>query len=234
HKRINVSTIQPINYSTHPPLLLLLACLLLSFAASAQSLAQRKAAERYEIDAKRMGVDVNSDDALPRSREFKRIDSTYYVGWMFEGAYKYNHAADYLGFKNASAPLERALSLMERDYKIELSTRPSDLMTYFRVYKFHLAYTLAAYYLMSCYSNTDEPEKVMQLLRRVVKWNFQRDFYMDAYNYLGWTVHRNRFYTSAKYPFLKNSIDENERLANRYLDSGMRKIKRDLPMNSKI
>lgn len=36
---------------------------------------------------------------------------------------------------------------------------------------------------------------------------------MDTYNYLAWTVHRNRFYTKAKYSFLKNSIDENERLA---------------------
>ena len=217
----------------YSPLLIALL-LFLSATATAQSLASRKAAQRYEIDAKRMGVDVNSDDALPRSREFKRIDSTYYVGWLFEGAYKHNHAADYLGFKNASVPLERAINLMERDYRKELGTRTSDLMTYFQVYKFHLDYTMTAYYLMTCYSNMEEPDKVFDLLRRVVRWNFQRDYYMDAYNYLGWTVHRNRFFTSARYPFLKNSIDENERLANKYLDSGMRKIYRDMSMNSKI
>src|SRR6476620_3081343 len=57
---------------------------------------------RYEVDAKRSGTNMNSDDALPRSREFLRIDSTYYVGWMYEGAYKYNHAADFVGFKNAT------------------------------------------------------------------------------------------------------------------------------------
>ncbi|RYZ21816.1 MAG: hypothetical protein EOP49_46835, partial [Sphingobacteriales bacterium] len=39
--------------------------------------------KRYEVDAKRTGTDVNSNDALPRSREFIRIDSTYYVGWMY-------------------------------------------------------------------------------------------------------------------------------------------------------
>ena len=50
----------------------------------------QKCTVRYEIDAKRMGVDPSSEDALPRSREFKRIDSTYYVGWIFEGVYKYN------------------------------------------------------------------------------------------------------------------------------------------------
>ncbi|RYZ56064.1 MAG: hypothetical protein EOP49_01400 [Sphingobacteriales bacterium] len=202
--------------------------------AFAQSLATQKAAKRYEVDAKRMGVDVNSEDALPRSREFKRIDSTYYVGWMFEGAYKYNHAADYLGFKNAAIPLEQALRLMERDYRKELGTRTSDLMAYFQVFKYHLDYTLTAYYLMTCYSNMEETEKVYALLRRVVRWNFQRDFYMDAYNYLGWTTHRNRFYTSSKYPFLLNSIDANERLAQRYLDSGMRRINRNMALNGKI
>src|ERR1043165_6494295 len=128
---------------------------------------------RYEIDAKRMGVDPNSEDALPRSREFKRIDSTYYVGWFFEGAYKYNHAADYLGFKNASVPLERALRLMERDYRRSLTTRTSDIMSYITAYKFQIDYTMIAYYLMNCYSNMEDPQKVYDLLRRVVRLNFQ-------------------------------------------------------------
>ncbi|MDR3678824.1 MAG: hypothetical protein P4L41_02585 [Flavipsychrobacter sp.] len=193
-----------------------------------------KIAARSEIDAKRMGVNVNSEDALPRSREFLRVDSTYYVGWLYEGAYKYNHAADYLGFKNASVPLEHALRLLERDYKKQLATRTDNLMLYYPAYKFDIDYTLTALYLMNCYSNMDEAEKVYLLLRRVLHWNFQRDFYMDAYNYLGWTVHRNRFYTSAKYPFLKNSIKENEALANRMLDSGLHKIKRDKVTNAHI
>jgi hypothetical protein len=189
---------------------------------------------RYEVDAKRTGTDPNSNDALPRSREFKRIDSSYYVGWMYEGFYKYNHAADYPGFRNAAAPLEQTLRLMERDYRKELATRTSDLISYFPVYKFQMDYTLTAYYLMNCYSNMDEPDRIFALLRRTLSLNFQRDYYMDAYNYLGWTVHRNRFYTSAKYPFLKNSIDENEQLAHRYLDSGMRRINRNMALNSLI
>src|SRR6476619_1527189 len=45
-----------------------------------------KIGERYyNIDAKRAGSNIFSEDALPRSREFKRIDSTYYVGWLYEG-----------------------------------------------------------------------------------------------------------------------------------------------------
>jgi hypothetical protein len=193
-----------------------------------------KIVQRETIDAKRMGEDVNGEDALPRSREFIRTDSTYYVGWLFEGTYKYNHAADYVGFKNASVPLERARTLLERDYRKALATRTDNVLVYFPVYKFQIDYTMIAYYLMNCYSNMEEPDKVYTLLRRVLKWNFQRDYYMDAYNYLGWTVHRNRFYTSGKYSFLKNSIDDNERLANKYLDMGLRKIEHDKPLNAHI
>lgn len=200
----------------------------------AQSLAERKAAKRYEIEAKRIGSDINSEDALPRSREFKRIDSTYYVGWMYEGVYKYNHAADYIGYKNASVPLERALRVMERDYRKELATRTSDLMTYYPAYRFHLDYTMIALYLKNCYENMEQTNETYALLRRVLKWRFQRDYYMDAYNYLGWIVHRNRYYTSEKYHFLKSSIDENEELANRYLDSGLRRIQKDRWVNRQI
>ncbi len=202
--------------------------------AIAQSLAERKAAKRYEIEAKRIGSDINSEDALPRSREFKRIDSTYYVGWMYEGVYKYNHAADYIGYKNASVPLERALRLMERDYRRELATRTSDLMKYYPVYRFHLDYTMIALYLKNCYENMEATEQTYSLLRRVLKWRFQRDYYMDVYNYLGWIVHRNRYYTSEKYPFLKNSIEENEALANKYLDSGLRRIQVNKWVNREI
>src|ERR1044072_891477 len=91
-------------------------------------------APRYEVDAKRSGTNMNSDDALPRSREFIRIDSSYYVGWLYEGAYRHNHAADYLGYKNATVPLERALRLMERDYRTELSSRTHDVMTLIRAF----------------------------------------------------------------------------------------------------
>lgn len=211
------------------------ACILISFAADAQPMMHRKnPAQRYEIDAKRMGTDMLSADALPRSREFKRIDSSYYVGWMYEGAYKHEHAADYVGYKNAAVPLEKALLLMEKDYKKELATRSPDVAVYVYAYRYQIDYTTIAYYLMDCYANIEDPVKVYNLLRRVLKWNFQRDYFMDAYNYLGWTVHRNRFYTSDKYFFLKNSIEENERLANRYLDSGLRRININRHINSQI
>lgn len=192
----------------------------------------RNQQKRYEIDAKRVGTDINSDDALPRSREFIRTDSSYYVGWMYEGIYKVNHAADYLGYKNAAVPLKKALYQLERDYARLLRTRSSDLMTYYPAYRFQIDYSVIAYNLMDCYQNTDQPQDAYDVIRRAIRWNFQNEGFMQAYNYLAWTVHRNRFYTSAKYPFLKNSIAANEKLAHSYLDSAMRKIRMDRALNA--
>ncbi len=188
----------------------------------------------FNLDQKRKTSDIFSEDALPRSREFKRIDSTYYVGWMYEGVYKFNHAEDYLGFKNAIYPLEHALALTEHDYSRALATRTSDVATYIPVYKIQIDYTVIANCLMNCYSNTDQPDRVFKLLRRALHWNFQNQYSMDAYNYMAWTVHRNRFYTHAQYDFLRNSIDENEKLASLYLDSSMRMIQRNKPLNEKF
>ncbi len=194
-----------------------------------------KVLQRYfTIDQKRNNQDIYTEEALPRSREFKRIDSTYYVGWMFEGTYKYNHSEDYIGFKNAIYPLSRAMDLIEHDYAKALSTRTGNVMVNYPIQIIQIDYTMVANFLMSCYSNTDQPDKVYQLLRRTLKWNLQFDYYMDSYNYLAWTVHRNRFYTHDKYNFLANSIDENEALANRYLDTAMRRIYRNKKMDDSL
>lgn len=209
-----------------------LLLLLLVNSSSAQSKAKQKAAQRYEIEAKRMGVDAGSEDALPRSREFLRIDSTYYVGWFFEGFYKLNHAADYIGFKNAIPPLERALNLIERDYAKELSTKTNIVQNFIPVYNFQLDYSRIGGALRECYANTEQPEKVVALMHRALKWHFQRDLYLDAYNVLSWTVHRYRFYTKKQYSFLGNSIAENEALAMRYLDSSMRNIEKNKKYNN--
>lgn len=191
-------------------------------------------AARANIDAKRSIENIYSEDALPRSREFKRTDSTYYVGWMFEGIYKYTHAADYTGFRNATAALEKALTLLERDYKKQLYTRSDNIMVLLPAYNFQIDYTTIANALVHSYGNTDQPEKIIPVLRRAIRYNFQREYYLDPYNMLAWTVHRNRFYTHQKYSFLRNSIDENELLANKYLDSGLHAIEKNRAINANL
>ena len=194
-----------------------------------------KMSERYfNIDAKRTLDNIMAEDALPHSREFKRIDSTYYVGWLFEGVYKYNHAEDYLGFKNAIVPLERTLNLIEHDYSKALATRTDQPIVYYPIRMIRIDYQMAVNFLMQCYANTDQPMKVYELMRRVQRWKFQINYFDNPYNTLGWTVHRNRVYTSAKYPFLKNSIAANEKLANSYLDSALATINHNSALNKPL
>lgn len=187
----------------------------------------------FDIDAKRE-IGISAEDRLPRSREFKRIDSTYYVGWMIEGEYKFDHAADYLGFRNTAIPLEKALRLCEHDYAKALATRTNEILVLYPKLTIMTDYTRIAYYLMTCYANTEQVEKVYALLRRTLKWKFQAAYYMDTYNYLAWTIHRYRFYTKDKYYFLGNSIDENERLANRYLDTSLMLTAKNAALNKPL
>lgn len=210
--------------------IILIVCLL----APLLSIAKTKSEKRYEIDAKRIGIEYSSENALVRSREFKRIDSSYYVGWMFEGTYRYERAADYLGFKLAAEQLQKSIDLLYRDFKKEITTRTSDIMTFYPMYELHRDFDYIAYTLMNAYSNMERPDLVWQHLRFCQKVNLQDEQYSDTYNYLAWTVHRNRFYTSSKFSFLKNSIEENEIYAEELLDSAVWKIRQDAKLNDQL
>lgn len=198
------------------------------------SAAPKLTEQRYEIDAKRIGVYYNSENAMARAREFKRIDSTYYVGWMYEGSYRYERAADYRGFKLAAEQLQQALDLLYKDYKKEITTRTSNYEIYYKYYQLRTDYDYSVYLLMNCYSNMDRPDLVWNHLQWSKKINHQHEIYADTYCHLAWTVHRNRFYTSKKYSFLKNSIEQNEQYANRLLDTAELKLKSDALLNNKM
>ena len=183
---------------------------LLFIFISKTSFTQNRAA-RYEIDAKRIGVNFYDKDALPRSREFIRLDSTYYVGWYYEGMFKFDRAADYLGYKNCIASLKKAFFLFERNYKNDLKK----VLTPGR-YSFAQADIMQlSNALYDSYSNVEEPDSAVWILDRVQSWNTGNDF-MEYNIKAAWTIHRNRFYLH-KYSFLKNSVLENEQLALNHL-----------------
>lgn len=214
--------------------ILCFSLLVVIFGYAQEVFSQSRESLRYEIDAKRGGMTYTSKDALPRGREFKRLDSTYYVGWMFEGTYKFEHAADFIGFRMAAEQLEKASVLLEKDFKTQIRARTSDALTYIKNMQYHRDWDYIAYCLMQCYSNMEMPDKVWSSLLRCKKNDLQDEIYLDTYCYLAWTVHRNRFYTSSKYSFLRNSIEENEKYANKLLDSCALKIKRDAQLNKTI
>jgi hypothetical protein len=191
---------------------------------------QSLSAARYEINAKRIGVYPTSKDALPRSREFIRLDSTYYVGWMFEGLYKYERSSDYVGYKQAIVPLNKALNLLEKDYGDKLKTIFSSITSFQNYNSLFNDYYEIVSNLKLCYNNVEMPDSTMKLLDKIDSYNFQRDFFnIDCDR--SWTYHRNRFYTSEKYNFLGNSIEENEALSFKACYNQIARIKKNKSIN---
>ncbi len=184
---------------------------LLLFSAFTSALAQNPAA-RFEIDAKRKGVQPTDKDALPRGREFIRLDSTYYVGWMYTGMYKNERAADYAGYRQSVPDLLKAFKLLEKDYSgilVNLFNSPQFFVQNNARFGDYL--TIASK-LRDTYESIDVPDSVMWVLDRVAKKNFRRDF-LGVPQMKAWTIHRNRFFTSKDHKWLGNSVEENEKLA---------------------
>lgn len=199
-------------------LLLIINCSFLIITAHAQN-----DAARYEIDAKRVGVSPVDKDALPRSREFLRLDSTYYVGWMYEGLYKFDRSADYLGYRNAIPPLRKAFLLMQKDFGSMLGSlfEPANLtQPNFARYGDFRQITEA---LRQCYDNIEMPDSVIWVANSFDKFKFHIDE-IGVNTIKAWTFHRNRFFTSEKYAFLKNTVEENEKMALAYCYKDLARI----------
>ncbi len=198
--------------------------------ASLIALAQSGA--RKQIDSERQGGSFMDEKTYEKARSFIRKDSTYYVGYLLEGAYLFFRANDELGFNKASIPLQKALDKIEHDFDPFLRMRTNNFEDYNANYRYHFDYGLITYYLSRCYQNVENEEKAMEVLRHIRDRNFQVEINSDSYNTMAWLYHRNRVFTSSRFPFLKNSVKENVEAANRCLDSAIQKIKNDFPLNN--
>ncbi len=192
----------------------------------------QKSAIRKQIDSEREGGSFLDDKNFQKARSFIRRDSTYYVGYLLEGAYLFFRANDELGFNKAIAPLTKALKRIEHDYDPMLRVRTNNFAVYNTNYRYHFDYGLIAYFLSRCYQNVEQQDKAMEVVRHVRDRNFQVETSLDSYNTMAWIYHRNRMYTSKRFPFLKNTVQENVAAANRCLDSALRKIKKDVSVNN--
>jgi len=219
-------------------LILIINCsLLIINYSSAQKLSfstHENAAARYEIDAKRVGVSPVSKDALPRSREFIRLDSTYYVGWLYEGMYKYDRSADYLGYKNAIIPLQKAFDLLDKDYSKTFHTLYNNVNTLIENFPRYQDLYMVFSALKECYDNVEMPGKGMQLIDRIQSYNFKNDYGFELCYQRSWIYHRNRFFTSKDYSFLKNSVEENEKMSFQWCYNGLAYIKKYAADNDAI
>jgi hypothetical protein len=206
---------------------LLIPLLLFSFKIS---FAQGNPTARYEIDAKRPGVNPLDKDALPRSREFIRLDSTYYVGYMFEGIYKSDKSSDFTGFKYAIPSLRKAFVLLQKDYGTNLKVIFNSPQQYMQSMNKYIDFLQISNTLRECYDNIEMPDSVMWVLNNVAAYNFPKD-HLGVNTIKAWTYHRNRFFTSEKFPFLKNSVEENEKEAFNYCYYALNRIQKNRPKN---
>jgi hypothetical protein len=210
--------------------------LLFLYAATAD--AQVNSVKRYEIDLRREEMNIAGAGILPnevmlRAREFIRKDPSYYVGHMFEGFYRYDRSGDVAGYVQAAKPLKQALELFEKDYAVALRDAYSSEETY-EEYKDRVSdYIYITEKLMDCYSNIERPDSVIWLLNRYKSWKFRHDE-LGADNYIAWTYHRNRFYTSEKFDFLYNSVEENEMAALHFLKQNLETIDKNARINESI
>ncbi len=198
---------------------------ILALNASAQN------SVRQQIDSERDGSFLD-DKTYQKARGFIRRDSTYYLGYLLEGAYLFFRANDELGFQKAIQPLQKALDKIEYDYDPLLKIRTNNYAVYSANYRYQFDYGLITYFLSRCYQNVEQQDKAMVVLNHIRDRNFQVEINMDSYNTMAWIFHRNRVYTSKQFPFLKNSVKENVTAANRYLDSALWKIRNDVPVNN--
>lgn len=205
--------------------LFLLAGIVLPLFASAQN------DIRSKIDAERRYLSFLDDTTLYKSREFIREDSTFYIGYMYLGAYQFYRADDEMGFSQVIVPLSNAMRLIEKDYDTQLRTRSNDFFTYMRASEYQNDYTYIAYWLEQAYQNIEKPDKAFEVLQHVRDRNLQYEQVLETYNVMAWIYHRNRMYTSSNFKFLKNSVQQNDSMAFRYLDSALLKIQNDAPLN---
>lgn len=187
--------------------------------------------DRRWIDLDRRNIPFASQQALEKSREYIRKDSTYYIGYMYWGAYLFNRANDEQGFRLAAVMLQKAFNLIERDYDKQLRTRSNDLLTYLSVNMVQNDYCYIANWLEGSYQNIEEADKAFEVVTHVKDHDLQYEGAMDSWNTLAWIYHRNRMYTSEKFPFLKNSVRENDSMAYACLDSAIAKTQLDNEMN---
>ncbi|HSK14286.1 MAG TPA: hypothetical protein VK907_13790, partial [Phnomibacter sp.] len=188
------------------------------------------ASARYEINAKRAGLIFTDRDALPRGREFVRLDSTYYVGWMFQGLFLQDRSADAAGYQRAMPYIRSAFLLLEKDFSAALKQVYNSTDQYVQYNRVYTDYINIARSLRECYEYLDMPDSAMWVLGHVEEKQFKRDEF-GLYGSKAWIIHRNRFYTDGRYSFLKSTVPENAKLALQACYDGFSNIRRNETQN---
>jgi len=205
-----------------------ISLLLLSFfcLVTTTTFAQRQAIDRLAYEA---NVDLYDPgpEVLTLGRRFIRMDSTYYLGYFYEGCYRFNRAADTRGFRGAIKPLRKALELMIKDYDWRL-VRYTNRRLMFDAWSLHQQYCQLISYLERSYQNIEEPAEAVELLHQLKDRKLVAEFWGNPYSDLSWIYMRNRMHYE-KFDFLESSIEANVKKADLFLDSIWAVNERNVP-----
>ncbi|MDQ3111000.1 MAG: hypothetical protein M3R17_13990 [Bacteroidota bacterium] len=189
---------------------------------------------RELINAERRYQSYEDEKTFQKAKGWIRADTTYYVGYMYQGAFSFYRANDEHGFSQTIVPLEKAMQLIESEFDKELRTRTNDIFTYIRVSTLQNDYCEIAYWLQQSYQNIENPAKAFEVVSHVNERKLQMEQGIESYNTMGWIFHRNRVYSpkdGPQYAFLKNSVQDNDSMAYKYLDSALLKHRIDAELN---
>ncbi|RMI19697.1 MAG: hypothetical protein D6681_02765, partial [Calditrichaeota bacterium] len=185
---------------------------------------------RAIIDSLRWGFDYKSAEAYRRAKQAQHLDSTYYVGYLIEAFHFFERAEEQSGLRKAVEPLQKALARFEKEFGYCLNKRytlEDIFMGAWREMLRQLDYLTLASTLIDCYFSLEMPDSAYSALMRLKNADLAIDF--RSYQGLAWLYFRSRIYTSKRYPFLKDSIEENIRMAFRYADSLEWKYRQEVP-----
>ncbi|MEP7319329.1 MAG: hypothetical protein ABI921_11325, partial [Panacibacter sp.] len=126
----------------------------------------------------------------------------------------------------AIVPLQKAFDLMDKDYNKTFHTIYNSIDNLIQNFPRYQDLYVIFNALKGCYDNVEMPEEAMELVNKIQSYGFKNDFGFELCYQRSWMYHRNRFYTSSKYDFLKNSVEENEKMAFQWCYNGLSYIKK--------
>lgn len=175
--------------------------------------------KRLALNERFLMSDASQDKLFDAATICIQTDSNYYLGYLFEGQYKKNKAADIIGYKQAINSLTKAHEKILKDYKYALTQVESNTSRTVQLSQYY--YYNISFYLVECYMIVDDYENAVKLLNERKEFLSQQKYIPDYYNKMSWIVHLNRLKTNKDYSFLKNSIADNEQLAMQYTDKAI-------------
>lgn len=175
---------------------------------------------RQQIDDLLTKAAPASGEMYLNANRAKQMDSTYYVGYFMEGLHYFYKAEEQSGFARAVEPLEKARVLFENDFGRYLS-RWYNSESIIRdqgakIFRQRIYMNIISLQVV-VYNSLEQLDAAYRTIMNLKKKNMAFD--LESYHWLAWLYFRSRVFDSGDHPFLKDTIEENLKMAELFTDS---------------